>query len=61
MIYSSVFQGLPDAMKQRVYRRLAQALDVQRPAPEYAYLPPVEKQSIRIILRGTLAGLPAGW
>jgi hypothetical protein len=61
MIYSNVFQGLPDVMKQRVYRRLAQALDVQRPDPEYAYLPAAEKQAIRVILRGTLAGLPQGW
>jgi hypothetical protein len=61
MIYSSVFQGLPAAMKLRVYQRLAQALDVQRPDPEFAYLPAAEKQGIRIILRGTLAGLPAGW
>ena len=61
MIYSSVFQGLTDVMKQRVYRRLAQALDVQRPDPEYAYLPAAEKQAIRTILRGTLTGLPPGW
>ena len=61
MIYSSVFQGLTDAMKQRVYRRLAQALDVQRSDPEYAYLPAAEKQAIRTILRGTLTGLPSGW
>src|SRR5213078_1234384 len=39
MIYSNVFQGMPEAMRQRVYGRLAQALDVQRPDPEYAYLP----------------------
>lgn len=61
MIYSAVFQGMPEAMKQRVYRRLAQALDVQRPDPEYGYLPSTEKQAIRVILRGTVAGLPAGW
>jgi hypothetical protein len=61
MIYSNVFQGLPEMMKQRVYRRLAQALDVQRPDREYAYLPPVEKQAIRTILKGTLSGLPKAW
>lgn len=61
MIYSRVFQGLPEAMKQRVYRRIAQALDVQRPDAEYAYLPPTEKQAIRTILKGTLAGLPSRW
>lgn len=61
MIYSAAFQGLPPAMKQRVYRRLGEALNVARPDAEYAYLPPVEKQAIRAILRGSLSDLPAGW
>jgi len=61
MIYSAAFRGLPPAMKQRVYRRLGEALNVTRPDAEYAYLPPAEKQAIRAILRGTLKDLPAGW
>jgi hypothetical protein len=61
MIYSAAFTGMPPEMKQRVYRRIWQALDVARPDPEYAYLPAAEKQAIRSILRATLKDLPAGW
>jgi len=61
MIYSAAFTGMPPEIKQRVYHRIWQALDLARPDPEYAYLPPVEKQNIRAILRATLKDLPAGW
>ena len=61
MIYSPVFTGLPAAMKERVYRRLDTALRVGQADPDYAYLPPAEKQAIRGILRGTLGDLPRGW
>ncbi len=61
MIYSPEFQGLPPAMKQRIYLRLREALSVERPDKEYAYLPPVEKVAIRTILKGTLPDLPSGW
>ena len=61
MIYSAAFGGLPPVMKQRVYRRLGEALNPARPDAEYAYLPPAEKQSIRSILRATLPDLPPGW
>jgi hypothetical protein len=61
MIYSTAFTGLPPVMKQRIYRRLGEALNPARPDAEYAYLPPAEKQSIRAILRATLPDLPPGW
>jgi hypothetical protein len=60
MIYSAAFQGIPAAMKQRIYRRMAEALNPTRPDAEYAYLPPAEKQIIRGILRGTVPDLPPG-
>jgi hypothetical protein len=61
MIYSTAFVGLPPVMKQRIYRRLGEALNPSRPDAEYAYLPAAEKQSIRAILRATLPDLPSGW
>jgi hypothetical protein len=61
MIYSAVFHGLPAEMKMRIFQRLGAALDTTKPDPDYAYLPAGEKQSIRRILRETLADLPAGW
>jgi hypothetical protein len=61
MVYGAAFSGLPAEFKQRVYRRIAEALDVAHPDAEYAYLPAAEKQAIHSILRGTLNDLPAGW
>ncbi|MFM8470892.1 MAG: hypothetical protein ACKODH_13180, partial [Limisphaerales bacterium] len=60
MIYGLAFQGLPPEMKQRVFTRLAQALDTAKPDEEFAYLPAAEKQSIRGILKATLPELPKG-
>ena len=61
MIYSAAFRGLPPAMKERIYRRLGEALSLSATDAEYAFLPAAEKQSIRSILRGTLSDLPPGW
>ena len=54
MIASPVFQGLPPQMKQRIFRRLREALDTEKPDAEYAYLPAEEKREIRAILETTL-------
>jgi len=61
MIHSAAFSGLPEQLKERVFRRMSQALDLERPLPEYAYLPAKEKQAIRRILHDTFPGLPKGW
>jgi hypothetical protein len=61
MIYSPVFAGLPTAMKLRVYQRLREALSLEEPRRDYAYLPAPEKQTIRRILKATLADLPDAW
>ena len=61
MIYSLAFQGLPPELKQRVFTRLAQALDPAKPDVEYAYLPATEKQTLRTLLKATLPELPKGW
>jgi len=61
MIYGTAFAGLPGELKQRVFRRLGEALDPARPDAEYAYLPAAEKQIIRGILRATVPDLPTGW
>jgi hypothetical protein len=61
MIYSPVFQGLMPEIKQRIYRRLGEALNTEKPDKEYAYIPAAEKQAIRQILKQTLTDLPKGW
>jgi len=61
MIYSPVFTGLPGGMKQRVYQRLNEALSLEKPDKEFAYLPAAEKKVIRGILKATLSDLPRDW
>ncbi len=61
MIYSPEFQGLPARMKQQIFIRLREALSVEKPVKEFAYLPAAEKQAIHTILKGTLTDLPPGW
>ena len=61
MIYSSIFTGLPDALKQRIYRHLGAALREQNGQPEYSYLSAQEKSALREILSGTLPDLPKDW
>ncbi len=61
MIYSPVFTGLPDLMKQRIYRRLGDALRDDSDEPAGRHLPKAERQVVRRILRGTLADLPPDW
>jgi len=58
MIYEPSFQSLPREMRERVYRRMLKALDVERPDPEYAYLEAREKADILRILRATLPTFP---
>jgi len=61
MIYSAVFQGLPAPMKARIYQELAEALNVDKPKADYAYLETAEKKVIRGILKETLNDLPRDW
>ena len=60
MIHSLAFAGLPSELKDRVFFRMSQALAADR-LPEFDYLPLSEKQTIRRILKETVAGLPKDW
>ncbi len=61
MVYSAVFQGLPEAFRRQVYRDLGKALHPVEGGAEFSYLPPEEKAAIREILKQTLTDLPPGW
>ncbi len=61
MIYSAAFKGLPKAMKERVYKKLGEALSLTRAEADYKHLGHDEKQTIRQILKGTLEDLPEKW
>lgn len=59
MLESSVWEGLPAFVKQRVYARIWAALTEQ--GKEFAYLGSAEKQNIRLILKDTRRDLPSFW
>ncbi|MDF1738694.1 MAG: hypothetical protein P1U86_06015 [Verrucomicrobiales bacterium] len=61
MIYTPVFQNLPEGFKKLIYNRLAKALAPGNGDPEFAYLLEDEKVRIRAILAETLSDLPKGW
>lgn len=61
MIYSTLFLNLPNAVKQRVYENLRNALSLQSTNLDFAYLPENEKRAIHGILKETLSDLPKGW
>lgn len=60
LIYSPQFIGLPDEMKEFVYRRLWQILTARRPT-EYPHISLTQRKAIREILVDTLPDLPDYW
>ena len=61
MIYSAVFEGLPSALKAKVFEGLKTALDPGKLAPQFAYMSALEKSSIHRTLKETMTGLPGHW
>jgi hypothetical protein len=61
LIYSEAFEGLPDAAKEYVYRRLWDVLSGKDTSAEFAHLSTADRQAIREILLATKKGLPGYW
>ncbi|MDF1824652.1 MAG: hypothetical protein P1U68_08415 [Verrucomicrobiales bacterium] len=61
MIYTPVFQHLPDGFKKLIYRRMKTALAPDGQDPQFTYLSEEEKARIRSILAETISDLPADW
>ena len=62
MIYSKAFAAMPETVRDRVWRRLDQALSVNASAPgKFDHIPAEEKLAIRSILRSTDSGVPESW
>lgn len=61
LINSAQFAALPRPLQQRIYARLAKALQPAEPDPRYAYLPADERARIVAVLRETHRSLPTGW
>jgi hypothetical protein len=61
MIYSPAFDALPDAMREKVYRRVYDVLTEKDRSEKFAHLSSGDRRSILEILRDTKPGLPAYW
>jgi hypothetical protein len=61
MIYTAAFEALPDAVRDRIYRRLYEILSSEQSSPDFAYLSRDDRRNIIEILRDTKTDLPAYW
>lgn len=61
LIYSEAFDGLPEVVKDAIYRRLWEVLTGQDKSDEFAHLSSEDRTAIREILRDTKRGLPDYW
>ena len=58
MVCSAIFDNLPDAVRDRVYRRLYEVLSGKDNSPKYARVSSADRTSILEILRDTKPNLP---
>jgi hypothetical protein len=61
MIYSAVFDNMPDLVRERVYQRLHDILTGKDQSPAYARLTSDDRRNVLDILRDTKPNLPAYW
>ena len=61
LIHSEAFRRLPDPVKQKVYRRMAEVLSGADRSEPFQHLSAADRQAIREILTDTLEDLPPDW
>jgi hypothetical protein len=61
LIYSAAFDGMPDTVRERVYRRLYDILTAQDKTKTFASISPADRQAVLEIVRATKPNLPAYW
>jgi hypothetical protein len=61
LIYSESFDGLPEAARERVYRRLWEVLSGQDTSPTFARMTEADRRAVKEILIDTKPGLPEYW
>jgi hypothetical protein len=61
LIYSKAFDGLPETMKNYLYRRLYDILSGENDSEDFARIPRTTKRAILEILRETKKDLPGYW
>src|SRR5262249_38680446 len=61
LIYSEAFDALPDAARDRIYKRLWEILTGRDQSPRFAGLSQSERQAVLEIILETKSGLPKYW
>ena len=61
MVYSSLFDGLPEQVRERVYRRLYDVLTGTVKSPKYGGLSAGDREAVLEILIDTKPNLPTYW
>ena len=61
MIYSAAFDGLPDLLREHVYRRIYDVLTGKDQSKKFARLSAEDRRAVLEIVRQTKPGLPAYW
>jgi hypothetical protein len=61
MLYSPAFDAMPEAVREKVYRRLYDVLTGHDTGKKFARLSADDRRAIVEIVRDTKAGLPAYW
>jgi hypothetical protein len=61
MIYSDVFDNLPDSVRERIYQRLYEVLSGKDRNEKFAKLSDEDRANILAIVRDTKPGLPEYW
>ena len=61
LIYTPLWRGLPAAVKDRAWKRLAEALAETNPSHDGAHLPAAERAALREIIADTCDDRPSGW
>jgi len=61
LIYSAAFDGMPEVVRERVYRRLYDVLTGQDKTKTFAGISPGDRQAVLEIVRATKQNLPKYW
>jgi hypothetical protein len=61
LIYSPAFDGMPDVVQERIYRRLYDILTSQDKSKTFAGISPADRQAVLEIVRATKPNLPKYW
>ena len=61
MIYTEAFDSMPEATRERIYRRLFDVFSEKEKSARYARLSTADRQAIREVLMDTKKDLPAYW